>query len=440
MDLNKTFAITIFAGVFFFISSIHSDEWITEKENESFWSELFKSSEKIIDFSLDSLSGFIKNLEDVIEKELENLEELNLENDEKTQIDIKDKIDSIRLEVENITDLKAKENEASKFTLISKSKKDYRIEINDVLFELEPVLFDGEIVNYSEKIRGARQSIKKLNEKKVLLNEKLLFASKEKKLLQANKDEIKDEIKSINFISKKSAKLIDELEFDLKKKLNSLEIKLSREQIRVITTRVDGDDLAKTFAIFDVTRQISDKLGFLVKENYFSQDTTVRYYGTYVVLSEILGYAQETYIRKIDDLYLPALNEIEKDIEDAIDYAKKNIKKAKSQSNKDILSSNVVANEFSLSVCEKYKNILKNQKKSLEKALLNTKEQITVAYSTYDTAASAANLVNLISQTQNTFNEIMNLQLPEIIPFENAELAMRFEEISDQIMQSNELN
>ena len=182
------------------------------------------------------------------------------------------------------------------------------------------------------------------------------------------------------------------------------------------------------------------KLGFLVKENYFSQDTTVRYYGTYVVLSEILGYAQETYIRKIDNLYLPALNEIEKDIEDAIDYAKKNIKKAKSQSNKDILSSNVVSNEFSLSVCEKYKNILKNQKKSLEKALLNTKEQITVAYSTYDTAASAANLVNLISQTQNTFNEIMNLQLPEIIPFENAELAMRFEEISDQIMQSNELN
>lgn len=440
MDLNKNFAITLFAGFFFVISIVHSDEWITEKENESFWSELFKSSEKIIDFSLDSLGGFIKNLEDVIEKELENLEELNLENDEKTQLDIKDKIDSIRLEVENITDLKAKENEASKFTLISKSKKDYRIEINDVLFELEPVLFDGEIVNYSEKIRGARQSIKKLNEKKVLLNEKLLFASKEKKLLQANKDEIKDEIKSINFISKKSAKLIDELEFDLKKKLNSLGIKLSREQIRVITTRVDGDDLAKTFAIFDVTRQISDKLGFLVKENYFSQDTTVRYYGTYVVLSEILGYAQETYIRKIDDLYLPALNEIEKDIEDAIDYAKKNIKKAKSQSNKDILSSNVVSNEFSSSVCEKYKNILKNQKKSLEKALLNTKEQITVAYSTYDTAASAANLVNLISQTQNTFNEIMNLQLPEIIPFENAELAMRFEEISDQIMQSNELN
>ena len=48
--------------------------------------------------------------------------------------------------------------------------------------------------------------------------------------------------------------------------MNSLGIQLSREQIRVMTTRVDGDDLAKIFAIFDVTRQISDKLRVLVKK------------------------------------------------------------------------------------------------------------------------------------------------------------------------------
>ena len=64
--------------------------------------------------------------------------------------------------------------------------------------------------------------------------------------------------------------MINELEFDLKRKMNSLGIQLSREQIRVMTTRVDGDDLAKIFAIFDVTRQISDKLRVLVKKNYFT--------------------------------------------------------------------------------------------------------------------------------------------------------------------------
>ena len=261
---------------------------------------------------------------------------------------------------------------------------------------------------------------------------------KKKKILKANKEQINDQIDSINSLTTKSEKMINELEFDLKRKMNSLGIQLSREQIRVMTTRVDGDDLAKTFAIFDVTRQISDKLSVLVKKNYFSSDTTVKYYGTYVILSEILGFAQQTYIQKIDELYLPALGKIEIDIKDAIKYAQKNIKNAKSESNKNILRSNVSSNEFSLSVCKDYEKILEKQKKSLENALKNTREQITVAYSTYDTAASAANLVNLISQTQNTFNEIMNLQLPEIVPFENAELAMRFEEISNRMIESYE--
>ena len=38
----------------------------------------------------------------------------------------------------------------------------------------------------------------------------------------------------------KSKIIIDELEFDLKKKMNNLGIKLTREQIRVMTTRIDG--------------------------------------------------------------------------------------------------------------------------------------------------------------------------------------------------------
>ena len=421
--------------VFFFSNPSLSDEWVTEKEKNNFWEKLLESSEKIIDYSIESLGNYLEDLEILIERELENLENFSKK---ESEIDIQDKIDSIRLEVGKISELKENENEASKFTITGKSKKDYRIEINDILSELEPILFDGEIVNYSEKIRGARKTIKKLTEKKVSLNENFVFAPKEKKILKANKEQIKDQIDSINSLIKKSEKMIDELEFDLKRKMNSLGIQLSREQIRVMTTRVDGDDLAKIFAIFDVTRQISDKLRVLVKKNYFSSDTTVKYYGTYVILSEILGFAQQTYIQKIDELYLPALGKIEIDVEDAIKYAQKNIKNAKSESNKNILRSNVSSNKFTLSVCKDYEKILEKQKKSLESALKKTREQTTVAYSTYDTAASATNLVNLISQTQNSFNEIMNLQLPKIVPFENAELAMRFEEISNQIIEAYE--
>ena len=48
----------------------------------------------------------------------------------------------------------------------------------------------------------------------------------------------------------------------------------------------------------------------------------------------------------------------------------------------------------------------------------------------------AANLINLISQTQESFNKIMDMQLPEIIPFENSELENKFNEISEQLLKA----
>jgi hypothetical protein len=219
--------------------------------------------------------------------------------------------------------------------------------------------------------------------------------------------------------------------------MSTLGIQLTRNQIKVMTTRVDGDELARSFAIFDVTKQISNTLGKLVKENSFNSETTVKYYGTYVILSEILGFSQREYINKVKFFYLPALKRIEKEIEDSINFAENALKKAKSQTNKNILRNNISSNKFSLEVVSNYKKILLVQITNLEDALERTREQISVAYSTYDTAANSANLVNLISETQDEFNKIMIMQVPDIIPFENSELELKFQEISDQIIFSS---
>jgi hypothetical protein len=365
------------------------------------------------------------------------LSKLNSLKDKTSEIDVRDKIDTIRIYVDEISDLKKKELKASSFTIISKSKKDYRISIDRVLQEIEPILFDGEVVDYSSKIRITRKQIEQLKKQKASLNEDLLFAPEKGSLLKSSQDEIRVEISRIDELIVKSNRLIDELEFDLKRKMSTLGIQLTRNQIKVMTTRVDGDELARSFAIFDVTKQISNTLGKLVKENSFNSETTVKYYGTYVILSEILGFSQREYINKVKFFYLPALKRIEKEIEDSINFAENALKKAKSQTNKNILRNNISSNKFSLEVVSNYKKILLVQITNLEDALERTREQISVAYSTYDTAANSANLVNLISETQDEFNKIMIMQVPDIIPFENSELELKFQEISDQIIFSS---
>ena len=433
--MNKSFQLFFFFILISFsnLQNAIGDDFSTKLNN--IFGKITEESNSILNKTLDSFSSIINELDQAIDDEIASLK---TEDKEELKIDIQDKMDSIRIHLEDITDLKKKESSASNFTIISKSKKDYRIKIDEVLEEIEPILFDGEVVNYASRIREIRQNIKDFETQKVRLNEKFVFAPEKETLLKSSKKEIKKEIKKIDRLIKKSYKLIDELEFDLKRKMHKLGINLTREQIRVMTTRIDGDELSRSFAIFDVTKQISKTLSKIMTENAFSGTATVKYYGTYVVMSEILGFAQRRYIEKIEDIYLPSLDKIEKNIIDAIEFAEDSIKEAKTNQSKKILNSNIKSNKFTLKVLGQYRNILINQMKSLQNALERTKEQITVAYSTYDTAANSANLVNLINQTQDSFNKIMNMQLPNIIPFQNKELEIKFLEISDQLVQSTE--
>ena len=427
--IKRFFKLLAITSVLFFSLSLTAQE--NESKLESLWQTLKSEGSELLEKSIDITSEFLKSTNAMLDAESSLLQKLQTE---PSDVDIRDKIDTIKIYVQDVSALKKQEVNASSFTLLSKSKKDYRIEIDEVLKEIEPILFDGEVVDYSSKIRDARQQIFELKEQKVALNEELFFAPVEATILKSSKKDIQNDIANIDRILSKSETLINELEFDLKKKMSTLGIEVTREQVRVMTTRVDGDELARSFAIFDVTRQISNTLGKLVQKNSFSAQTTVKYYGTYVILSEILGYSQREYIRKIEDVYLPAIATIEDDIENAINFARESINNASLQRNQQILKNNIRSNEYSLEVVRSYRSILEKQIESLEDALEKTHEQIMVSYSTYDTATNSANLVNLISETQESFDRIMNMQIPDIIPFENTELELKFQEISDQII------
>ncbi len=381
---------------------------------------------EVADFFDFSKSAVIRTLE-ALEKDLENANE--------SDVDVEDKIDALRIKVDKIMELKESEENASSFTIISMSKKDYRIKIDDVLQDMEPILFDGEVVDYSNRIQRAKTLIEESNQKIVQLNEDLIFNKDDGGFFSKSNEDLENEKAELEYVIERSKTLIDNLEFDLKKRLDAIGIKVTREQVRVLTSRVDGDDLAKTFAIFDVTKQISSTLEELMKTNSFDSSTTVKYYGIYVLLSELLAYAQRVYIEKIDDLYLPSIEVIKDDINDSIQFNNRAIREASNQQNKNILKQNNESNKFALEVADFYKNVLSGQKKQLERALKRTNEQISVAYSSYDAASVSFNLLSLINQSEDEFGKILNLQIPEIVPFENDELEQKFNELSDRIIE-----
>tara|TARA_A100001388_G_scaffold175996_1_gene131702 strand:+ start:419 stop:1729 length:1311 start_codon:yes stop_codon:yes gene_type:complete len=411
--MNK-FAI-IFLGLGLVISAnIYGQT--SDQEKSSWWD----TTKKFLDDSQKNITDRVGNLNKTLDEEIEEL----LNNDT-TELDTIKKIDGIRAYVEKYTSLKEKDilNDCRNGFL----KGNCRIQIDKVLEDIERIVFDGEIIGYSKKIRELQARISNLEDEKVSLNEKKFSVTDEEE------QDIENEITDIDTKIAKSYEYIKLLEKDLQLKMKDLGIRLSIDQIKVMTTRVDGDDLAKSIAIFDVTKQISNTLGQLVKDNSFSSNTTTKYYGVYLILSEILGYAQREYITKIDEEYLTKLESYKESGYQSIEYANEQMRQATMQSSKSIFKKNIEAEEFTIKVIDAYKGILLDQKAQLDNALITTDEQIAVAYSTYKTASNSSVLMSLMIDTQSTFDQILKMQMPDIIPFENIELENEFKSLSNKL-------
>ena len=411
MYKHKTFkfALLVLFSLNFFAQS-------SDQETSSWWD----TTKKFLDDSQKNITDRVGKLNKSLDEEIEDL----LNNDA-SEVDTINKIDGIRAYVERYTNLKEKDilNDCRN----GFSKGNCRIQIDKVLEDIESIVFDGEIIGYSEKIRQLQERISNLEAQKVNLNEKKYSVTGEEEI------NLENEITDIDIKISKSYEYIKLLEEDLQLKMKDLGIRLSIDQIRVMTTRVDGDDLAKSIAIFDVTKQISNTLGQLVKDNSFSSDTTTKYYGVYLILSEILGFAQREYINKIDNEYLKKLESYKESGYRSIEYASIQMNQATMESSKKIFKNNIEAEKLTIRVIDQYKDILLKQKAQLENALITTDEQIAVAYSTYKTASNSSALMSLMIDTQSTFDQILKMQMPKIVPFKNIEIQNEFKNLSDRL-------
>ena len=187
-------------------------------------------------------------------------------------------------------------------------KVDCQEKINSLMSQLEPILFDGILINYSDLIEELQKSTTKLISDKVGQNSIIVSPI-------ATDEEKKEAIKMVNEIDQQIIKNntnVERLQIHLQEKLEFLGTKLTLVQINQLTTRVDGNDIAKSIAIMDVTRQISNTLGKLMEANEFAPATTQQYYGVYLILSEMLGYTQQQMIFNIDNKYLFCVSFLDK--------------------------------------------------------------------------------------------------------------------------------
>jgi hypothetical protein len=229
-------------------------------------------------------------------------------------------------------------------------------------------------------------------------------------------DEINQEIQNINLT--------------LGIKLRDIGIDLTDEQISVLLSRVDSDDIIQMTAVFDLLKLVTDQLLELTLNSNENITHARKYYGIHVVLLETVLFIQDQYISKLDEIYLPQLRKIIKDSVELKKDTRKRISSERDKNRKAIYKKNIAAQVLTIKTAELYSDMLNDQKDKVTRARRNAKKDLDLSINTYATVQISSELLSVLKESKNDLDALMTIQVPNIVPFENIEIQQKFEELS----------
>ncbi len=316
------------------------------------------------------------------------------------------------------------------------TKSDVDADFRAVLDEIEAVIFEGGITSAVDRIDAVENRQQALRREIANLREERYIAP-ESSLWSKTKADIDEEIaRKQEQIAIREAE-IARIKQTIAARFEEIGVDLSPEQIEVLLTRIDGDDIIGMTVMVQTLAQMTEALQKLMQENSESLDYSRRYYGTALILRELVVHAQRQYIAKVDEIWLGRLDAIEADLSAAIAADQEQVRVEQNPDRRRIFQANIEQNRFSLEVIAAYRQALIEQRTRVAEAMTEAMRDVAAAYSTYKTVSLSSVLLDLVETTQTEFLELMQIQIPEIVPFESPEIEEKFRQITNELRPSS---
>ena len=238
-------------------------------------------------------------------------------------------------------------------------------------------------------------------------------------------------------------KEIDKTELNLKKEIENKDqtileflkifsdygVVISSEQAEVLLSRVDSGDITKMTSVFAVIAELTKQ--FAEAKQATGENTSVaqKYYAMYIGLLEVQEVIQTEYIDRMDKIYLPGINEI-KTLAEKLIAETKILMRSMPDEHQSSYNANLKSQEFTIEVANVYEDVLRQDKAKTLEARGIVKNLHKLAENTLKTVTVSAELVSLMKESQGLYNEVMQLQTPDLVPFENLELKREFEAVT----------
>ncbi len=303
----------------------------------------------------------------------------------------------------------------------------------DALFDrIIQGLVGGDLGEYKRQMAKLRKQID-ANKEKILTYREKRIGAPESSTIYTTKSEYDEKIKALQDENRVFANDMRIVKENLQKSFDDIGVKLSMDQIDVLLTRVDGDDIIQISLMMDTLKYITNQILHLMQESHEELKQAKRYYGMHEVLLELVVYIQQKYIDKCNNVYLVKIQKIINDSRSMIEETKRLQAHEDDPKRIMVYAHNIEALEMTQKAALRYREDLVRSRDKMIEAQKVAKANLKVSKNTYETVSLSADLYDLMSESQQMFAKISKIQVPDIVPFENLQIKEKYKELTDKI-------
>ena len=299
------------------------------------------------------------------------------------------------------------------------------------------IVTDVPIVDLQKKLEEARRAIREGEDHIADLKKRQLSAPKEATLAGYFNDTVDSLQREIDIQQKtndNNKAVIASIKTDIGEALAKSGIKMNPDQLDLLLDSVLSGDLVRLVAVFNSAKLIDDQLAKGIQSGADNLGASRKFFAMHAALFAMLVHAQDTLIGKIDEVYLPHLAAIGKDIASARADSKKLLKDQNREDQKKALEANIKSQDFADEVIAYYRGYLLQQREQLANARIKAAKDLKIADNTYETVEASFELKQLIKDASASFDAIQKLETPGFEQiFQNQELRQEFDNLTRKL-------
>jgi len=308
-------------------------------------------------------------------------------------------------------------------------------EINALLDEAVEILNISDLSDIKQQINECQADISDYKKIIAELRTQKMMAPKDTAAWKIWENDVSDYEKKIaSYKQSITAKeqTIDELKSRMQDQFLKKGIALDSEQIDTLIYSVTGDDDIEIISVYNNIKAITAKLKDLTAESGENIETAKRYYGMHALLLKILINLQQNYVDRVDGQYMPELSAIEKINQQLIEKTRSLLRTSESQ-HKKIYQANLDAQQLTKRTVTLYRQYLDKNKTRINQSLKKIFKEYQAAENTYMTVSTAYTLIAMMRDADNLFNSINELQIPDLLTFDNKAMKAEFKKLTGRI-------